>query len=346
MKVKLRAKEVILFTQNIASLLKSGLSLQDSLEICSDINSSARNVELCKSLSKQINDGSTLSSGFKLFKNQFSDLYISLIEIGESTGSLSEVFEKLSNYLKEKKQAHDKLIQALVYPLIVFITALFVVLIIIFFVFPKLESVFEVFTESSEEVAMKIGSIKNGIVVFCITLTTLFMFIIAIFITRKINKHFLFVTDKIVFRIPILGKYIQTNCTNDFSFAMKLLSSSYVPFSESINKAQHVVRNLYYRSCLGNVYKKVVSGGDIGSAFREEKVFPIYLVTWIALAQSTGNVENVFLQINEYYKNETANIIQGLVVSAEPFFILITGIVIFALVGQFVLPVFNLLGDL
>lgn len=346
MNKRLRASEIILFTQNMASLLKSGLSLQDSLEVCSNINDNPRNVELCKSLCKQINDGNTLSNGLKLFSNQFSELYISLIEIGETTGSLSEVFEKLSVYLKEKKQTREKLLQALIYPLIVFITALVVVLIIVFFVFPKLESVFEVFTESSEEVALKVSSIKYSMIFFCTVIGFFLLFITLVVVLRKTNKSFLLLTDKILFRIPFIGKYIQTNCTNDFSFAMKLLSSSYLPFSESLKQSKDVVKNLYYRNSLEKVYDRIISGCDISDAFKEQKVFPVYLVTWIGLAQSTGNVENVFSQVNEYYKNEATNIIQGLVVSSEPFFILITGLIIFILVGQFVLPVFKLLGGL
>lgn len=346
MKNYVSQNELILFTQNMTSLLKSGLSLQESLDVCEKINSKKENILLCKFLNKKINEGETLSSSLKSFGNKISSFYIALIEIGEAVGSLVDVFEKLSEYLKEKKKIKSKIIQALIYPLIVILTAFFVITVIVFFVFPKLENIFEVFTESSEVVALKIDRIKNALTMFCVISVLMLLIIIAIIVMKKINKKFSFCFDKVLLYIPLVKKYFITSCTNDFSYAMKILCMSSISFSESLIKASEVIKNQYYKRCIKNVYKKVVAGENIGIAFSQEKILPQYLVTWILLAQTTGNIDGVFIQISEYFKNEFINMIQQFIVSVEPIFILITGILIFILIGQFVLPIFSLLGAL
>ena len=121
--------DLLLFTQTMSSLLKSGLSLQNSLEICSEINANKHNKELCKSIFQKVNNGYSLSESLNDYKSIFSNLYISLVKIGETIGTLDDVFEKLSKYLKSKKQIHEKILQALIYPFVVLIAVVIKLLI-------------------------------------------------------------------------------------------------------------------------------------------------------------------------------------------------------------------------
>lgn len=330
----------------MSSLINSELSLQDALKICEKINQSKQNKILCTSLVKSINSGESFSNSLKKIGNVFSPLYIALVELGETVGSIKEILEKLAQYLKEKKQTREKLLQALTYPVIVLVTAIFVISVIIFFVFPKLESIFEAFTESSELVNLKVSSLKRTFLFLVIIVGSFFSLICLCLFFHHSNKKIAYYIDKTLFQIPFLGSYMKITCINDFSFAMKILCSSGVPFSNALFQAKNVIDNLYYKDEILNVYKKIISGEEISSAFESAKIFPSYFITWISLAESTGNTENVFLNIHEYYRTENLNIIQALLVSAEPVFILITGVIIFALVVQFVIPVFQLLGGL
>jgi len=330
----------------MSSLLKSGLSLQNSLEICSEITANKHNKELCKSIFQKVNNGYSLSESLNDYKSIFSNLYISLVKIGETIGTLDDVFEKLSKYLKSKKQIHEKILQALIYPFVVLIAVVFVILVTVLFVYPRIESVFEVFTENSQEVALKINSLKSGLMIFCFIFLVLILSITLISILYKISSRFRLLFDSLVLKLPVLGNYIKTIETNDFSFAMKILCSSYIPFSESLLKAKDVVKNRSYRKALKDVHDRIVTGADIATAFENENIFPAYLITWINLAQNTGRIDDVFSQIYEYYNTESENISSRIVVTIEPALILLTGLFVFLLVINFVLPIFNLLGAL
>lgn len=343
---KYRQSLIISFTQSMAALLKSGLQLQEALTVYSNIESSREGKKLCFVLRERINNGLSFSKSLETYRNSFGNLYLELVSIGENSGTIVDVFEKLSGYLKEKKETTQKLVQALIYPLIVLFTAFLVVICIMFFVFPRLKNIFEVFTENSEQIALKIDNLKHGILFTSAGIILLVVLISLFFIFRRLSEKFKNKTDKYLFMIPVFGKFLKTMNTNDFSFAMKLLSSSNVLFVQALEQAATVSSNYYYRNEVLNVKNEIVNGFDISEAFARHSVFPTYFVAWIAIAEATGNIENVFNQIHDYYSTEAKTIISNFVVSAEPIFILITGILIFIMVGQFVLPVFSLLGAL
>ena len=116
---KYRQSLIISFTQSMAALLKSGLQLQEALTVYSNIESSREGKKLCFVLRERINNGLSFSKALETYRNSFGNLYLELVSIGENSGTIVDVFEKLSGYLKEKKETTQKLVQALIYPLIV-----------------------------------------------------------------------------------------------------------------------------------------------------------------------------------------------------------------------------------
>lgn len=343
---KLSFSKLLLFTETLSALLKSGLPLQDSINVCSEIAGDIVLKSFCDNIHFQLDNGLSLSKVLKSYGKQIPSFYISLVEIGENIGSLQEVFEKLAGYYREKKHTCSKIYQALLYPLIVFITAIAVVCIIMFFVFPRLENIFEVFTENSSDIQQKVNSIKTCIYFSSVFFISSLLLFVSIIILHHFSSRIALYIDYVLFRIPFVSKCLQTVYSSDFSFAMKLLCSSGVTFSNALKQSECIVSNLYYQKELKNVRIKVEQGCEIEKVFSNRYIFPDYLTTWIKLTNKSGGIESVFAQIYEYYKNETSNIINSVVVSAEPFFILITGIIIFVLVLQFVVPVFSLLGAL
>ena len=121
--------DVLLFTQTMHSLLSSYLSLQSALKVCSEILTDKREKMLVSNIIKKVNEGNKFSLALTDYKKEFSPLYISLVSIGEDSGTLGQVFGHLSSYLKTKRNLNKKIIQALMYPAMVLITAVAVVII-------------------------------------------------------------------------------------------------------------------------------------------------------------------------------------------------------------------------
>lgn len=342
--------DVLLFTQTMSSLLKSSLSLQDALDIYSEICENKKEKKFYMKISQNIKNGNLLSSELSNYEKYFSALYISLVKIGENSGTLSQVFEKLANYLKVKKETKEKIMQCLLYPVIVLLTAIAIVFIIMFYVLPRLQGIFEAFADNSNNILESVIQIKYSLFVFGIVFIFTAFSIFILFCCYKKSKiekqKFALTVDNLLFKIPFLGKYLLTAQLNDFAFTMKLLTSSYYSFTESLVLSKSVCTNLKIKNAIYKIYKKISEGYSIGECFSDEKIFPAYLVTWIRVAETSGNTEEVFSQVYEYYSNENTNTISKLVISAEPFFIITTGIIIISIIFQFVLPIFKMMGEL
>lgn len=338
--------DVISFTQTLSSLLKSNLTLQSSLQIASEIDSNKKNKEFCKLLYNRVTEGFNLSNLLSSYESIFSPLYLSIVRLGEKSGTLIEVFEKLSSYLKTRKATKDKIIQSLIYPILVLISALVVVFVIMFFVFPQLEQIFEAFSDSSLDVSLQISKIRQNMMIITYILFALIVSIILLFWVHKKNERCAYYIDCFLIHLPLVKKYVIINQTMDFAFAMKLMSASHFPFSEGINQSIQVLTNRRYKLGMINIYKEIINGNNIGESFERQKILPSYLVTWIKISEINGDTEGVFSQIYEYYSNENSNIISGIAVTAEPVFIILTGIIVLFLIGQFVIPIFKLLGTL
>lgn len=336
----------LLFIKIMTNLLKTGLPLQNALYLASDICQNKDDKEFCNHLYNEVTKGHSLSSCFDKYNDIFSPLYVSLLQVGEETGNLTDVFERLCEYQEEKKAKKDQLIQSLTYPALVLFTALAVIFIIVFFVFPNLEGILDAFSENSFVLEQRIASIKTTFVVSGIIFFTV-IFILSLFVLlRKTSEKVKYFTDSLLLKIPLLGKHIKFEQCHDFSFSMKLLSKAGYTFTDSLFSSSKVITNQKIKKSILTVYSKISKGEQSATSFESEMIFPPYFVSWIKLAETNGNVEEAFSQLYEYYRNENKNFAKELSNAMEPFFILITGIIIFAIIAQFVIPVFKLAGTL
>ena len=337
--------DILLFTQTMHSLLSSCLSLQSALKVCSEILADKREKTLVLSVFKKVNEGKKFSLALSDYKKEFSPLYISLVAIGEESGTLAEVFGHLSSYLKDKRNMNRKIIQALMYPAMVLITAVAVVIILTVFVMPRLEGIFEAFSVSSDMAGQMIKVKARFIVSVVITAAVILAIVIAT-IMHKTSTKAAFMIDGAMLRIPVVKKIVLTMQMNDFSFAMRLMADTHFPLVQSLAQAKDVLRNGRIKNAVASVCKNITDGMAVGEAFEKEKIFPNYFIVGIKIAEENGNAPQAFKEISDYYRFENENILSDITQSAEPVFILITGAIIISVIAQFVIPVFNLLGAL
>ena len=338
--------DVLLFTQTMHSLLSSHLSLQNALEVCSRILSDKKGKVFIKNILKKVSEGEKLSAALTDYKKDFSPLYISLVSIGEESGNLTEVFGHLSSYLKVKKNMRNKIVQALLYPAMVLVTAVAVVIILTVFVMPHLEGIFEAFSTASTDIADQMQKTKTHLMMLVFFAVAVVILIVLCLVLRKVNKRFALVIDGALLKVPVIGKLIVTMQMNDFSFAMKLFTSSHFSLVKALEEAKKVPGNREFEKAVESACRKISGGMRAGRAFESEKVFPEYFTAWVKIAEENGDAQRAFGEITDFYRNENENMLAGITQAAEPVFILITGIIIIFVIVQFVIPVFNLLGAL
>lgn len=335
-----------LFTQTLSSLLSSSLSLQESLLVCSKVLSSKNDKKFSLQVLEDVKTGMKFFNSLEKFKNNFSPLYIALAFIGQETGTLKNVFEKLSIYLKTQKKLKEKFLLSLSYPVLILITTIFVIAFIFIFVSPRFSDILLAFTESSNEVTLQMIKIKSTIIFSLLIFFILVLVICGCAFFCKTSEKFSYAFDCILLKVPVVRNVAIAMQMREFSFAMKILLENHFTFLESFRFGESVVKNKRIRKSISKVKEGVSNGEHVGEVFEREKIFPEYFVSWVKIAEENGNIFQSFSQIYEYYENETKNILECFSNFLEPCFTLLTGIILIFVIGQFVVPLFNLLGAL
>lgn len=335
-----------LFTQTMHSLLMSSLPIQDALAVCVEVLSGKEERSLCERILKDINEGKRLCDALLGYNALFPALYIPLVNIGEMSGTLAEVFGKLKDYIKNRKDVRQKVAQALAYPILVLTTAIVMVFVLLLFVLPRLEGIFEAFADSAGEIARHTARIKSHFLVGALSLLLVVLALLLGMVLRKLNERMAFVIDCLILKIPVIGKMVTTMQMHDLSFAMKVLIEVRFSFVESLKHAAQVLSNRRLKKSVLSACASISAGTGAGQSFENERKFPRYFVAWIKIAERNGNTAEAFGQIYGYYSAESGHMLDGIMAFAEPVFILITGAVVTAVIGEFVFPVFNLLGAL
>jgi type II secretory pathway component PulF len=356
---------VIAFTESLSALLAAGLPLQDALSVCSDISGKKQIASLCTQLKKVIMEGRRFHTALALFSPSFSSLYINLVKIGESTGSISKVFDRLTRYLKRNRDVKQKIMEALAYPITVCVTALAIAIFILIFVFPRIKTVTDIFrsdvpypdkTASGLLLATADSSsapqyllIAGGLIILSLAAFLALQFLFPFFShTPSFSsfKNSKIMISRAILHIPFVGSAVKTFCTSDFAFSMEILCSAGIPFMHAMEQSSQVISNAAFKEALINAAHSISQGISITASFKMQKIFPEYITSWIGIGESTGSVEQVFSQIHSYFEHESSLVISNTLAASQPIFILIAGLIVIALIWQLVLPIFTLIGGL
>ena len=343
--MKVSEKLLLSFTENMSALVHSGMSIIDALNITREIDDGKQNNELCSLLMEELNNGEPLSNALDKIFPDFNGLYKSLIRIGERTGNTDVVFGKLCGYLMQKREMKEKIRASLTYPIIVFCTAIAVIFIILFFVFPKLSSVFEVLSEGSKNFVLITSNMKRNTYVFMIISSIILMGIGIVFYLYKNNTAVKMKIDFLKFHIPLLSFYEKFICIYDFSFSMRILCGSGIQIVDALIQSSEVVKNDYFKKEIYEVREEISEGMSFTESLKGKIVFPKYFIAWMGIGETTGNIVQIFDQIYYYYDSRSKYYLKQFSTNAESVFILLTGIIVFVMVMQFVLPIFKMLGE-
>ena len=334
------------FTQIMEQLINSGLSIKDALEISSLINKKNDNLET--KIYKQIQKGIPFAEVVNQMSNVFSPVYRGIISVGDRIGSVEKIFPRLRLYLETQKKIKDKLLGALIYPIIVLVTTLLVFTAMIFFVFPKLKTMFLEFGgEASQLLETKISHMETGfITIFIVFLFLIFLSLIfRILISR--NNSIKTTKDTFLLKVPAVGRFLSYLESLHFSFAMETLLSGGITIEDSISESLSVISNNAYKEALKDIRNRITRGESISQAFSmHENIFPDYMIKWMMVGEKSGKPEQVFSQLRNYFQNEIDLYTTKFMTLIEPALIILIGIFLVTLILNVIVPVFSLYGSI
>lgn len=329
------------FYTEISVLLKAGINLKDALELLENSQKKNQNKEVLYIISQDIVSGKSLSEAIHKQKH-FTDYEYYSLKIGEETGTLARVSEQLGAFFARKNEQRRNLISALTYPIIIFSTAVLVVVFMLNFVVPMFQDIFE-----QQNVELP------GITKFIINLSTfiksygwlLFLLLIAIITSRVLlNKKEWYrrAKDNLVLKIPFIGDFVKTIYLSQFTQAVALLTASKVPVVNSIQLVKQMIDFQPLQTALENVEQEILKGSSLSKSLSQHKLFDDKMIALVKVAEETNQTEFIFDRLNMQYNTQVQQQSKLLSTIMEPLIILFVGVLVGVILIAMYLPMFKL----
>jgi len=338
---------VLQFTEMMELLLDSGLSLKEALEISAAVGGRNGVGAISDRMLGSVRKGLSFSKAVESAPELFPPIYRGMIRVGERIGSVERIFPRLASYLRDRKALKDKIAGALAYPVMVLSVAVLGAVGMSVFIIPKMEGIFSGFGgNATEAITKNIAAMKLFFSIAAAFLVAAVLAFPALHFAGKKSPAFALALQRLTVTLPLVGAFVVSWETLNFSFAMETLSAGGVPVEDAIEEAALVVSNAAYRDALLAVHADLLKGMSLSQAFTPHRIFPEYLQQWIAVGERSGKTEKVFSQIRSFYQAEVEKSSAKFMTLIEPALIVGIGVFLLVLIIGIVVPLFSMYGTL
>ncbi len=336
------AADLSLLTRQLATLVRAGLPLEESLLAVSQQTEKPRVQSIVLGVRSKVMEGHTLASGFAEFPRVFPEIYRATVSAGEQSGHLDTILERLADYTEGREQMRQKVLGALMYPIVLSVMCTMIVIGLLVFVVPKVVSVFQS-TKAQLPLSTRvlIGTsdfFRDWGIYLAIVL------IIAIVLFRRWlrNPAAKRRWHRLQLRIPISGKLSRGFNTARFTRTFSILSGSSVPVLEAMRIAGEVVTNLPMRDAVTDAAARVREGAPIGRSLSVSKLFPPMTIHLISSGESSGELDSMLERSAISQERELDGLLNTMVGLLGPLLIVLMGMFVMGIVFAMLMPIFDM----
>ena len=342
-KQKIKPSDVVIFSKQFATMVKAGLPILNVLGMLRDQMEHAELKKIVEEIRKNLEGGLTLSKCFEKYPDIFDNVYINLIKAGEASGKLDVFLMKLVESLEKREKVKKKIKSALTYPVVMFVVAITVMVFMLVKVVPIFAEMYEgmgVALPTPTAVIMKASNFMRGTGGLVLFIVSTVGFIIFRYLTTKVPA-IRYKWHGRVLKMPVFGDMILKSLIARISLIMGNLSSAGVNLLESIEIAKQVSNNDVVTLALENVKKGVFSGDTLTKLFLKEPTFPPTFSQLISVGEQTGNLDEMFTSVSNYFEEEFDTAVDNMSSLIEPIMIVFMGVMIGGLMIAMYSPIFN-----
>jgi general secretion pathway protein F len=336
------ASDLALFTRQLATLVRAGLPLEESLLAVSQQTEKPRIQSIVLGVRSRVMEGHTLADGLSEFPRVFPEIYRATVSAGEQSGHLDTILERLADYTEGREQMRQKVLGAMLYPIVLSIMCFGIVAGLLVYVVPK---VVEVFEQSKAKLPL-ITQLLIGFSDFA-RVYGIYVVIAAVLIAFGFRRWLRNPVARRRFhrtqlRLPLIGKLARGFNTARFTRTLSILSGSSVPVLEALRISGDVVTNLPMRDAVLEAAQRVREGAPIGRSLAQSKLFPPMTIHLISSGESSGELEAMLERAAVSQERELDGLLAGLIGLLGPLLIVTMGLFVMGIVFAMLLPIFEL----
>ena len=339
---RVSAADLSLFTRQLATLVRAGLPLEESLLAVSQQTEKPRIQSIVMGVRARVMEGHTLANGFTEFPKVFPEIYRATVSAGEQAGHLDNVLERLADYTESREGMRQKVMAAMLYPIVLSVMCFAIVCGLMTFVVPKVVAVFEASKGKLLFITQAlIGTSdfmrSNGF--YLVIGIGLAVFLFNRWLQNANNRRR---WHRLQLRLPLVGKLSRGFNTARFTRTFSILSAASVPVLEALRISGEVVTNLPMRDAVADAAARVREGAAIGRSLSVSKLFPPMTIHLISSGESSGQLENMLERAAMAQERELDGLLDAMVGLLGPLLIVTMGLFVMGIVFAMLLPIFEM----
>ncbi len=335
-------KALLSFTQELATLIKSGLPLDRSLSIIAEVTDHELLKKIAEEVLKDVRGGKSLSDAFAKHPDVFNKLYISMVKAGEAGGVLDVVFERLTDFLERSQSLKNTVANAIMYPVLLITVMTLVVAALIVFIIPKFVDIFKTLGQdlpASTSLLLYVSNVLTGYW-WLVLLSALGIYVwFKRYSATDAGRRRL---DNGVLRFLILKDLILKVEVARFARTLGTLIHSGVPILQALAIVKDVAGNVVVEDSIVRIHKEVKEGRGIAAPMRADGVFPPLAIHMLRVGEETGRMEEMLMKVADTYDVEVQNSVKRFVSVLEPALILIMAGVVVAVIVPIILAIVSI----
>lgn len=333
---------VVIMTRQLATMIEAGLVLSEALDILQEQQENKKFKQVLNEISTDIKGGLDFASTLEKYPDIFPSIYSQLVKAGQASGKLDTILLQLATNLEKEREFRGKIKGAMIYPIVVITMMMAVMLIMIFFVMPKLLGLYK---DSNIELPLP-TKIMMGFADFMMGYWWLLLLILVAFVLvfRKFasTPDGKLKIDQLMLKAPVISKITSLTILTSFTRTFGLLVTSGLSILDSIKILSAITGNRVYQDGLQLTYEGVERGLSFSSQLLRLPQFPKIVGQMIKTGEETGKLDDIMFKLADYFESESDNSLKNVTTLIEPIVLVVLGIGVGFLVISIILPIYQL----
>ncbi|MFP3912196.1 MAG: type II secretion system inner membrane protein GspF [Desulfobacteraceae bacterium] len=335
------AKDTMIFTQDLATLLGAGLPVDRALSILMDAAEKDSVRKVMEDVLKTVQGGGYLSDGMAGHPKVFSTLYVNTVRAGEAGGVLETVLERLGEFLESSQDLMDYLKSALVYPLFLVFVGGISIIVLLTFVIPKFAVIFSDMGQAlplSTRFLLGFSDILRHYWWLILGVMAGGYYLVRRYLRSPAGRWWL---DDKKLNLPVARDLVRKVEVARFARTLGTLTKSGVPILQALRLVKDVMNNQVIADAMDTVYNRVKEGDRLSKPLNESGIFPSLAIQMVTVGEETGRMDAMLLKVAENYDKAVKNTVKRLISFMEPAMILVMGLVVGFIVVSMLMAIFS-----
>ncbi len=340
---KVQPADIAIFMRQLATMLSAGIPLVQAFEIIGTGHENPAMQELILAVKQDVEGGTALAEAFSKHPLYFDDLVVNLVSAGEQSGALETLLDKIATYKEKTEAIKKKIKKALTYPAAVLVVAVVVTTILLIFVIPQFEDLFEGFGADLPTFTRMVVDLSEFVRdQGWLLLIMIFGAGYAYLWTKKRSRRLREIEDRIFLKLPIVGSILEKSAIARYARTLSTMFSAGVPLVEALESVSGATGNVVYEKAVLRMRDEVATGQRLQRAMINTELFPNMVVQMIAVGEESGSLDEMSSKVADFYEEDVDNAVDNMSSLLEPLIMAILGVLVGGLVVAMYLPIFKM----